>query len=243
LVLVWVILWDQQLLLGNFMFLLTGASGGIGYDLFKELSKNNFVIGICNTKQKEEFHNGKLINIDLLDHEKIKNFVKDYKNYFDQITLIQLAVISIDGLIANYSIEDARKTFELNILSNFVMVQNLLPIMISQGWGRIIHCSSIIGNEGARGAGIYSSSKSALKGYSKSLSKEYGRFGITSNIIELGYFEKGLINNFSHEKVKKIISETSSKRLGNKHDLIEAINFIKNSNFFNGEILRLNGGR
>ena len=115
--------------------------------------------------------------------------------------------------------------------------------MISQKWGRIIHCSSIVGSLGANGAGIYASSKSALIGYNKTLSKEYGRFGITSNILELGYFENGLINSFSKEKINQIITQTSSKRLGIVNDIIAAIEFIEKSNFYNGEILKLNGGR
>ena len=112
----------------------------------------------------------------------------------DEIIVIQLAVYSFDGLIANYPIEKIRDTFELNLFSNINLVKAILPLMIDQKWGRFIHFSSIVGNKGSIGAGIYSSSKSALNGYSKTLSKEYGRFGITSNIIELGYFDKGLIN-------------------------------------------------
>ena len=95
--------------------------------------------------------------------------------------------------------------------------------------------SSIIGNKGANGAGIYSSSKSALKGYSKTLAKEYGRFGITSNIVELGYFDNGLIKNFKEEKIKAIISQTPVKRLGKIQDIISAIKFIEQTNFYNGK--------
>ena len=75
------------------------------------------------------------------------------------------------------------------------------------------------------------------------MSKEYGRFGITSNILELGYFENGLINTFNEEKINQIITQTSSKRLGIVDDIIAAIEFIEKSNFYNGEILKLNGGR
>tara|TARA_B100000242_G_C42991314_1_gene460228 strand:+ start:509 stop:1186 length:678 start_codon:yes stop_codon:yes gene_type:complete len=224
------------------MFLITGASGGIGYELFKKLSKNNDVIGISHTKKLEEHERGLFINIDLTNHEEINQMIKENKELMKKLTIIQLAVYSHDGLIANYPIEEIRKTFELNLFSNIVLLKSLLPIMIEQKWGRIIHFSSIIGNEGANGAGIYSSSKSALIGYSKTLAKEYGRFGITSNIVELGYFDNGLIKNFKEEKIKAIISQTPVKRLGKIQDIISAINFIEKSNFYNGEVLKLNGG-
>ena len=224
------------------MFLITGASGGIGYELIKKLSKNNDVIGISHTKKLEEHERGLFINIDLTNHEEINQMIKENKELMKKLTIIQLAVYSHDGLIANYPIEEIRKTFELNLFSNIVLLKSLLPIMIEQKWGRIIHFSSIIGNEGANGAGIYSSSKSALIGYSKTLAKEYGRFGITSNIVELGYFDNGLIKNFKEEKIKAIISQTPVKRLGKIQDIISAINFIEKSNFYNGEVLKLNGG-
>tara|TARA_Y100000589_G_C27197225_1_gene647442 strand:- start:4946 stop:5623 length:678 start_codon:yes stop_codon:yes gene_type:complete len=225
------------------MFLITGASGGIGNQLFNELAKENKVIGLANKKILKSIGKGIPLNVDLLNHEEIYKIVEKFRSELKRVIVIQLAVSSFDGLIANYPLEKIRQTFELNLVSNIILVQALLPIMISQKWGRIIHCSSIVGNEGANGAGIYASSKSALIGYSKTLSKEYGRFGITSNILELGYFENGLINTFNKEKINQIINQTSSKRLGIVDDIIAAIEFIEKSNFYNGEILKLNGGR
>ncbi len=225
------------------MYLITGASGGIGKELFKKLSTKNDVIAISNSKKIDNNNKGICVNINLLNHKEIDQLISKYERNLEKITVLNLAVKSFDGLLANYPIEKVRETFELNFFSNLYLVQALLPIMINQKWGRIIHFSSVVGNEGAKGAGIYAASKSALIGYSKTLSKEYGRFGITSNIVELGYFEKGLIENFNQEKIKNIISSTSSRRLGLSDDIIHAIEFIKKSDFYNGEILKLNGGR
>ena len=225
------------------MFLITGASGGIGYELFKKLSTKNDVIAISNRKKLKNNEKGICINVNLLNHKEIDQLIIKYQENLDQIIVLNLAVKSFDGLLANYPIDKVRETFELNVFSNLYLVQALLPIMINQKWGRIIHFSSIVGGEGAKGAGIYAASKSALIGYNKTLSKEYGRFGITSNIVELGYFEKGLIEKFNQEKIKNIISSTSTRRLGVIDDIIHAIEFIKKSDFYNGEILKLNGGK
>tara|TARA_Y100001978_G_C23643247_1_gene409398 strand:+ start:90 stop:767 length:678 start_codon:yes stop_codon:yes gene_type:complete len=225
------------------MFLITGASGGIGYEIFKELSKANELIAISNKKDLKNHGKGICVNVNLLNHNEIDKLVENFRDILNQITVLNLAVKSFDGLLANYPMEKVRETFEINFFSNLYLVQALLPIMINQKWGRIIHFSSIVGNEGAQGAGVYAASKSALIGYNKSLSKEYGRFGITSNIIELGYFESGLIKSFDKEKIKSIISNTSTKRLGVADDIIHAINFIQKSDFYNGEILKLNGGK
>ena len=225
------------------MILITGASGGIGYELFKKLSIKNEVIAISNSKKIDNNKKGICVNLNLLNHKEIDQLISKYRKNLNEITILNIAVKSFDGLLANYPIGKVRETFELNFFSNLYLVQSLLPIMINQKWGRIVHFSSIVGNEGAIGAGIYAASKSALIGYNKTLSKEYGRFGITSNIIELGYFEKGLIEKFDQEKINNIISNTSSKRLGVSDDIIHAIKFIQKSDFFNGETLKLNGGK
>ena len=167
------------------MIIITGASGGIGSKVFTEISKVNNSIGIYNNNKLEHCYNGEAIKLDLLNHSSIRDFVKKYKSRLTDITIVQLAVNSYDGLLADYSIDNIHKTFELNLYSNISFIQSLLPLMIDQKWGRIIHTSSLVGSEGAIGAGIYASSKSALIGYSKTLSKEYGRFGITSNILEI----------------------------------------------------------
>tara|TARA_Y100001968_G_C19428310_1_gene755630 strand:- start:20 stop:694 length:675 start_codon:yes stop_codon:yes gene_type:complete len=224
------------------MIIITGASGGVGSRLFTEISKGTNTIGIYNNNKLKNSDNGLALKLDLLNQNSIKEFVETYKSKLKNITIIQLAVNSYDGLLADYPIENVHKTFELNIFSNISLIQSLLPLMIDQKWGRIIHTSSLVGVEGAVGAGIYASSKSALIGYSKTLSKEYARFGITSNILEMGYFESGLIESFDQKKINDIILKTSVRRLGNISDIISAITFIQDCSYFNGEILRINGG-
>ena len=51
------------------------------------------------------------------------------------------------------------------------------------------------------------------------------------------------IENFNRERIENIVSSTSSRRLGVSDDIIHAIEFIKNTDFYNGEILKLNGGK
>ena len=83
--------------------------------------------------------------------------------------------------------------------------------MIAQNWGRIINVSSYLADNGAIGASAYSSSKSALIGLTKSLSKEYGRFNINSNIMELGYFDGGLADTLSHQIKNNILKKFQQK--------------------------------
>ena len=93
------------------MILITGASGGIGYELFKKLSINNDVIAISNKKKLENNKKGICLNINLLNHKEIDQLINKYQVKLDEITILNLAVRSFDGLLANYPIEKARETF------------------------------------------------------------------------------------------------------------------------------------
>tara|TARA_A100001015_G_scaffold236115_1_gene268150 strand:+ start:4999 stop:5676 length:678 start_codon:yes stop_codon:yes gene_type:complete len=224
------------------MIILTGASGGMGKFLFAEIEQNEPIIGISNTKTLTPSHKGIAAKVNLENPEDIKSFVSSNKKYMNNVTLVNMAVYSQDGLLANYNPDHLAKTFTVNLFSNIHLAQALLPTMIEQRFGRIIHISSIVGQSGNIGAGAYASSKSALVGYNKTLCKEYGRFGITSNIISLGYFEGGLINTLSEDKVAAITSEIPSKKLGQPCDILSALSFIRECKYLNGEIINLHGG-
>ena len=224
------------------MIILTGASGGLGKKIYKHLEKSEPIIGLTNSKSLAPSFFGINEKVDLTNPKEIEKFVKNYKNKIRNLTLINMAVISKDGLLANYPTNQILETFSINVFSNIKLVQTLLPIMISQRFGRIIHVSSIVGQQGLVGAGIYAASKTALNGYSQTLAKEYARFGITSNILSLGYFEGGLLEKLGETFSKSILKKIPAKRFGKSKDILSAIKFLRECEYINGENINLHGG-
>lgn len=228
--------------MGKQMLILTGASGGIGRQIFAELERNEPIIGTSYSSDLTASHHGIVAKVNLEKPEEIRDLIAANRDQLQDITLINMAVYSKDGLLANYPADQLEKTFSINLFSNIHLVQALLPIMIEQRFGRIIHISSVVGQTGNIGAGIYAASKSALNGYSQTLCKEYGRFGITSNILSLGYFEGGLINTLSDAKRTSLTEEIPSRRLGLSKDILSALTFIRSCEYLNGETINLHGG-
>ena len=74
------------------------------------------------------------------------------------------------------------------------------------------------------------------------LAKEYGRFNITTNLIKLGYFDVGLINNLSDNNIKELTSQVPSKKLGIPIEILKLINYIQSSEYLNGASIKLDGG-
>jgi NAD(P)-dependent dehydrogenase (short-subunit alcohol dehydrogenase family) len=114
--------------------------------------------------------------------------------------------------------------------------------MIGDGWGRVIHISSIAGMKGVPGTIAYSTAKTGLLGMSKVLANEYARFGVTSNVLILGYFNTGLIDTLNEKSRQKILASIPSKRLGSPSNIVNAIDFLIKSEYVNGSTVNIDGG-
>ena len=223
------------------MILLTGASGGIGSEILEDLSKIDDVLAIYNSSKPKNISISNITfeKVDISDPDEILSFVNRNKKNLKNVTLVNLAAVSIDGLLANYDLEDWEKVIRVNLSSNFLFSRYLIPIMIKDKWGRIIHVSS---TNSAIGAGAYSSSKSGLEGLSKALSREYARYGITSNILKLGVFNTGMFHALSEKNQKTFLDRIPSKKLGQALNVTNAISFLINSEFVNGASITIDGG-
>ncbi|MES2330092.1 MAG: SDR family oxidoreductase [Bacteroidota bacterium] len=227
------------------MIIITGASGGIGNSIIEELSKRDTILCLYHSsKPADLFKNDRTepVQLDITNEADVKKFISDHRAQFKNITLVHFATVNIDGLVMTFDFADWKKIMDVNVNGNFLLTSNLLPLMIAGNWGRIIHISSVVGKNGMKGAAAYSASKTALEGWSRSLSKEYGRFNITSNILNLGYFEVGLINHLNDSDREKIIKDIPSQKLGKTSNIINAIYFLMDSEYVNGALIDIHGG-
>ncbi len=223
------------------MIVLTGASGGIGLEILEGLSKIDDVLAIYNSSKPKNINlpNIEFEKVDISDPDEILSFIDRNKENLINVTLVNLAAVSIDGLLANYDLQDWEKVIRVNLSSNFLFSRHLIPLMIKDKWGRIIHVSS---TNSAIGAGAYSSSKSGLEGLSKALSREYARYNITSNIIKLGVFNTGMFHALSEKNQKAFLDRIPSKKLGQTSNVTNAISFLIDSDFVNGASITIDGG-
>lgn len=221
------------------IIILTGASGGIGSNILKNLYKRFKILAIYN-KNKPKIVNKNIIyqKIDFEKNFTIKN--KYFKN--KNIILINTASIKVDKLLINCSLTEWKKTFSINIDAIFRLTKIIIPHMIKNNWGRIINFSSTGGINGDIGTASYSSTKTAIFGLNKVISKEYGKFNITSNILTLGNFNSGMFKKLNKKKQKKLLESVPLKKTGEFKNIINAINLIINSNYINGTEIKIDGG-
>ena len=226
------------------MILLTGASGGIGRAILPALAMLDTVAAIYRTKEPDISGMGGVTvhQLDLSSEREVGDFVASMKGRLERITLIQAAALSRNVLAAQFSTEDWDQVIQVNLRGNFLLTRELLMPMIKEKWGRIIHFSSVAGIRGVPGTLAYSTAKAGLLGMSRVIAGEYARFGITSNVLVLGYFNTGLIETLSEKVHGKILESIPSGRLGDPVNIVNAVGFLMKSEYVNGSEIRIDGG-
>ena len=114
--------------------------------------------------------------------------------------------------------------------------------MLKKNWDRIIFCESSGALKTDIGSAGYSSSKYATLGYCKTLSKEYARYGVTSNYLSLGLFNTSLYLKLNKKIKNNLLNNTDTRSVGDYSSILNAINFIIKSNYVTGSIIPIDGG-
>ena len=139
-------------------------------------------------------------------------------------------------------------TFDTNVLGTILSVKHELRVMLPQGKGSIVNLSSTFGHEGGAGASIYSASKHAVEGFTKSVALEIGIGGVRVNAVAPGPIQTGMLDRFTGNQadVKSYLSTLNAqKRIGHPDEIAHAIAYIASdeASFVTGHILTVDGGK
>lgn len=154
------------------------------------------------------------------------------------------AGVNVGGLLVSLSDEHWHEVIDTNLTGAFHVCRQVLPAMLANRYGRLVFMSSV-GKDGGLGQAAYSASKAALSGLSAAISKEYGRKGITSNVLVLGVFETDMTREgLSQDNRDFWNGFCPAGRTGELADATRAVLFLASpqAGFINGAELRLTGG-
>jgi 3-oxoacyl-[acyl-carrier protein] reductase len=230
--------------------LVTGASRGIGLEAAKHFSKEGYkVIGTS----RGDFNLGELIGderaisaqLDLMSKESIKNLFAELKSE-DLLpsVLVNNAGITKDQLFLRMKDEDWDDVIETNLNGLFRVTKAFIKPMVKNKFGRVINISSVAGLMGNSGQVNYSSSKSAMVGFSRSLAKELGSRNITSNVVAPGFIETDMTIFLNDDEKFEVSKNIPMKRFGNVQDVAKCIVFLASdeANYITGQVISIDGG-
>ena len=230
--------------------LVTGASRGIGLEAAKRFSKEGYkVIGTS----RGDFNLGDLIGdesaisaqLDLMSKESIKSLFADLKseNLLPSV-LVNNAGITKDQLFLRMKDEDWDDVIETNLNGLFRVTKAFIKPMVKNKFGRVINISSVAGLMGNSGQVNYSSSKSAMVGFSRSLAKELGSRNITSNVVAPGFIETDMTTFLNDDEKVEVSKNIPMKRFGTVQDVAKCIVFLASdeANYITGQTISVDGG-
>ena len=238
--------------------LITGAGGGIGKATAQKfIEQGYFVIGQYNTNKKsiDDFikqleAQGKAdyffaIKCDFNDHKQIENMLQTVNKSFKRIdVLVNNAGVGLYKLITQTSIDEWQKLFNVNVTSAYLVTNGILDGMINAKKGKIVNVSSIWGAVGASMEVAYSSSKSALIGYTKALAKELAPSGICVNCVCPGVIDTAMNSRFNEQEIQELKDQTPLGRLGNVNEIAQLIYYLssESADFITGQVITCDGG-
>ena len=151
------------------------------------------------------------------------------------------------GPVTEQTPESYAATFDTNVLGVLLSMKHEMRVMQAQGSGSIVKLSSTMGHRGAPGASIYTASKHAVEGLTKSAALEGAASGIRVNAVAPGPIETGMLNRFtgSAERKAGLIAGVPLKRVGTPEEIADTIVFVasRKASFISGQIISVNGGK
>ena len=238
----------------NQTVLITGGGRGIGKTIALKFAQfgADIILLDANPDFDEIIKNTKFLEskcltfqADVTDFESINNIINKINEEHGGINiLVNNAGITKDELFMRMKQEQWSKVIEVNLNGIFNVTKAIIRQMIKKRFGRIINISSVVGFTGNPGQVNYSSTKSALIGFTKSLAREVGSRGITVNAIAPGFIDTPMTQILNEAQREIIIKQIPLGRMGNAEDIANSVTFLasKEASYITGSILHVNGG-
>ena len=234
----------------------TGGSRGIGRAVSVALAEAGAHV-LINYRSNEEAAQetlrlieeaggtGELLGFDVADPESVDAAIKDAASRHGRIDiLVNNAGIAIDQLLLRVSPKDLEMTWATNVNGAVYCAKACIRPMMRNRWGRIISLSSVVAESGNAGQVVYSSSKAALLGMTRTLAREYASRGITVNAVAPGFIETEMTADLSDAAREGIIAQTPLGRIGRPEEVAAAVVFLasEEASYITGQVVRVNGG-
>ena len=230
--------------------LITGVSRGIGLSIAKEFIQNDyFVFGTSRSKfdlsKALESNNCKHLIVDVNDRDSIASLMKGIPGEDNTLDcLVNNAGITADQLFIRMKDSEWDDVINTNLTGIFNITKPVSKIMLKQKSGSIINISSVSGLMGNAGQVNYSSSKSALLGFTKSLAKELAPRGINVNCICPGFIESDMTNELTSDQRDQALSQIPLGSFGSDTDIAKLTLFLSSDNakYITGQSISVDGG-
>ena len=227
--------------------LVTGGTRGIGKAIAIKLIAAGAEVTITGSQQETaekvaaEIGAAKGIGANLFEDNAIESIVS-------QVEVIDILVnnagITKDGLFIKQSQEQWDDVLKVDLTRVAELTKALVPAMTKSKWGRIINIASVVAHMGNFGQTNYVAAKAGLTGFTKALSYEVARKGVTANCIAPGFIKTDMTKDLPEKVNEMMIGKIPAQRFGEAEEIADATLFLASdmAAYVSGTTIHVNGG-
>ncbi len=235
----------------------TGSSSGIGEATIKEFASLGADVVIHYYQHKEQAESIEkfiqshyqvetlLVQGDVANEEDVKRMVEEVLNKFGQIdVLVNNAGIAIDTTFEDKTVDNFRRTLDVNLIGTFLMGKYIGKIMFNQKTGRIINISSTNGIDTVYPESIdYDASKAGVLSLTKNLAIQYAPY-VLVNTLAPGWVNTPMNQELDSEMIEAEEKKILLGRFASPEEIAHVVVFLASdkASYINASVLRVDGG-
>jgi NAD(P)-dependent dehydrogenase (short-subunit alcohol dehydrogenase family) len=240
--------------------LVTGALAGIGRATASAFARDGASVVVSGRRESEgeafvaelraSGTKAEFIRADVSIEDDVQALVDGVVQAFGRLDVAvnNAGLTGGSGLLATQTLEMYNTVFDTNVRGTFLCLKHELRVMTEQGFGSIVNLSSTFGERGGAGASLYSASKHAVNGFTRSAALEVAAKGIRVNAVAPGPVDTEGLQRFAggdEQRYAAMAATVPAGRLGHVDEIADVIKFLASdgARFVTGQIVAVNGGK